>query len=945
MSVSKPVSRVSRRQFLRAGAALAAATALGGVAFNPVKTLWAVDPKRIYLAPDDHTDLWWTASDAEYRQAFVEMLDYYLDLADTTASERPEFQSRWNCDGSYWLWTYERTKPAGFNRLMSRVRDGHISVPLNALVVCLGGAPAEAVLRGMYYAGSLERRFNLRLPVAISMENQTLPYGLTALWAGSGARYSWKGVCACDTQVSQLGNRDREIYWHAGPDGSRVLMKWNSLLGSNESIGGYAEARNPASTVDFVDTDPGFLARYPYRVVGAFGKGWDDFKTLTDEFVQVARAKTTASRTVIVSNQVDFFNDFETSYGSQISAYGASFGNEWDTYCASLAEVSARVKRSVERLRAAEALASLVSLASPAFMAGRAAARDQAWMSLGLYWEHNFGMVGFNPSDPKVIDRIQWQRDRLADIEGYVNTLATDAAAALGGLIRGSGQRFFAFNPLSWTRTDVAELPYTGASSLRVIDLATGQETPSELDTVDGRQVLRIVAANVPPLGYKVFEIRGGPGITFSPAAQVSGAVVENEFYRLTLADRGALTSLVDKTRGNREFVRSIGGRTVNDLATGAGQLRVEHSGPVSVTLLAQASAPLSRTTRIRLLRGLRRIEIRNEIQQNFVDTYTWGFGFNLDNPDVNHEEVGAIARARLQPVGHYATQNARYDWLTFNHFADMNDGSVGVTLSNADCYFMGLGNSRVDSLDVTTPQIQALVGGRVGGGGGAGLPNQGGDSYFLQRFALQTHGGYDPSAAMRFALEHQNPLVTGMVTGGSVYPETSSSLLTIDNPNVLLWALKPADDGIAQGLVARVWNVSAQAAGFRLSLPPFGVADARWLSHIETPLGAATRQGGALVETLAAQQIKTFALVPGALPPATVTPTPTATPTPPPCNLTGDVNHDGRVDSTDVQLVAQHWPARPAGPADLPFDVTGDGNVDVADIMAVAARLGQTCP
>ena len=193
MSVSKPVSRVSRRQFLRAGAALAAATALGGVAFNPVKTLWAVDPKRIYLAPDDHTDLWWTASDAEYRQAFVEMLDYYLDLADTTASERPEFQSRWNCDGSYWLWTYERTKPAGFNRLMSRVRDGHISVPLNALVVCLGGAPAEAVLRGMYYAGSLERRFNLRLPVAISMENQTLPYGLTALWGVRGRAIAGRG--------------------------------------------------------------------------------------------------------------------------------------------------------------------------------------------------------------------------------------------------------------------------------------------------------------------------------------------------------------------------------------------------------------------------------------------------------------------------------------------------------------------------------------------------------------------------------------------------------------------------------------------------------------------------------------------------------------------------------------------------------------------------------
>jgi hypothetical protein len=38
------------------------------------------------------------------------------------------------------------------------IKSGHISVPLNALCVCLGGAPAEAVLRGMYYPGQIERR-------------------------------------------------------------------------------------------------------------------------------------------------------------------------------------------------------------------------------------------------------------------------------------------------------------------------------------------------------------------------------------------------------------------------------------------------------------------------------------------------------------------------------------------------------------------------------------------------------------------------------------------------------------------------------------------------------------------------------------------------------------------------------------------------------------------
>ena len=43
--------------------------------------------KRIYIAPDDHTDYMWSGNEEEYRQAFVEMIDYYLDLADKTAEQ------------------------------------------------------------------------------------------------------------------------------------------------------------------------------------------------------------------------------------------------------------------------------------------------------------------------------------------------------------------------------------------------------------------------------------------------------------------------------------------------------------------------------------------------------------------------------------------------------------------------------------------------------------------------------------------------------------------------------------------------------------------------------------------------------------------------------------------------------------------------------------------
>src|SRR5512135_2086871 len=76
--------------------------------------------KRIYLAPDDHTDYMWTADEAAYRDAFVAMLDYYIALGEKTAGEPPQWQSRWNCDGSYWLWVYGRERGVeAFNRLIA----------------------------------------------------------------------------------------------------------------------------------------------------------------------------------------------------------------------------------------------------------------------------------------------------------------------------------------------------------------------------------------------------------------------------------------------------------------------------------------------------------------------------------------------------------------------------------------------------------------------------------------------------------------------------------------------------------------------------------------------------------------------------------------------------------------------------------------------------------
>ena len=155
--------------------------------------------KQLYIANDDHTDYFWTADDVTYRNAFINQLDYYIGLMETQNDTLPfEFQHRYNCDNSLWVYEYEKAKSAAdFDRLVDKLKSGHITVPFNPLVPVYGGQNAEIALRGMYYGGYLERRYGIDIDLAVMMENQTLPLGINSLWAGAGAKYSWKGVCSC----------------------------------------------------------------------------------------------------------------------------------------------------------------------------------------------------------------------------------------------------------------------------------------------------------------------------------------------------------------------------------------------------------------------------------------------------------------------------------------------------------------------------------------------------------------------------------------------------------------------------------------------------------------------------------------------------------------------------------------------------------------------------
>ena len=811
--------------------------------------------RKIYLAPDDHTDYMWSGDEETYRAAFLEMLDYYVRLNDSTSGNPYELRSKWNCDGSYWVYEYEKNRtPEQFSRLMEQVKAGSITVPLNSLPELSGIAPAEAVIRDMYYAGSLERRYGLDLDLVIDMEDQVLPLGLSSLWAGAGAKYSWRGVCDCATKVTGLHSRPHEIYWYKGLDDQRILMKWYSLGQNNQELGGYAEARDPMKSfrlcLELMKSD-----RYPYKIAGAFGKGWDDLKTTSDEFVKLAGLLRYNDTKVIVSNEIDFFRDFEHEYGESLPSETVSYGStEWGNSLASLAAVSADMKRSVERLRTAEGLYTLVALKNSKFASDLSTLRERAWIACGLYFDHDW------TADSPILTKKQraaWARKIKGEFKAYVDTLLDLSSTALGEMIEkpdGCSEAFYVFNPLGWSRTDYCDYPVSEPSNVHVVDMTTMNEVPFQYIKQNGNNFLRILASDVPSLGFRIYGIcRGEPHHSLQPAASVTGGTIRNEHYTVTLSTDGAIQSLTGGRMGDHEYIRPTGNLYANDLGPApvkipGSRFTVENAGPISVTLTADSEVPMRHTSRITLFRFSDRIEIENSIRQNIgTGPVTYAFSFNLDRPEIHNEEAGAILLARQQTDnGHYADSICRLDWLALNHFTDVSDQNAGITISNSDAFLMQTGNSTIDRLDPHTNLIRILAAGQVDAPS-LGIVNQDGDSYFQNNFALFIHdGSFDAASSMRFSLEHQNPLMAGKVTGKTGSYGKSFSLFTLNNPRVLVWAVKPAEEGIDRGIILRVWNMSEKDEDFTVSSES-AIDKGNLTTHIEKDLSEIKAESGIL--------------------------------------------------------------------------------------------------
>jgi len=280
-----------------------------------------------------------------------------------------------------------------------------------------------------------------------------------------------------------------------------------------------------------------------------------------------------------------------------------------------------------------------------------------------------------------------------AAVQRILDGLGLTNLGGLSGLV--------VFNPLSWPRDGLIEVPAAQAASLRYDQLR-----PVQLVEDGGAKRLLIAVRDIPALGVCALPCQGGGGA--GGGMDVTPTHLENRFYRLSLNDRGQIISLYDK-RHDRE-VLAPGGRgnvfqafedkpmkfdawdidiyyrekmvEVTDLVEAV----VEETGPLRGSLrMTWRFRDSSITQRLTLYADSPRIDFRTEIEWREAQTLLKiAFPVDLRATRATYDiQFGAVERPT-----HW---NTSWDWARFEvpaqKWADLSEGNYGVALLN-DCKY-----------------------------------------------------------------------------------------------------------------------------------------------------------------------------------------------------------------------------------------------------------------
>lgn len=694
----------------------------------------------------------------------------------------------------------QETAPDVFAKIKERVKRGQWDTTTAAAWVegDLNMSSGESIVRSILYGKRyMKKEFGIESDMCWEPDTFGHPVTMPQILAKSGIKYYY--FMRCD-----IGS---PLFWWQSPDGSRVLAYSYGPYNKGLDAGVGVEAARFAKQTG-VDT---YMHVYG---VGDHGGG-PTREMLNNENELSAR---TDFPRLQFSTPRDYFQT-ALKAKSDYRVWTSDLNTTFQGCYTSHADVKRWNRECENLLPTAEAFSVIAGASGVTYPGGDF---EKSWRKTCFNQFHDI-LCG-----TAIHGSYEYSGKLRGDVVFQGKSALDKSLAAIAGKIntKGKGVPVIVFNPLAWPRTDTVSVPSPIDSIRKSADTYYLDVTDSNGKRYEAQvtgSTLTFTARNIPAMGYKVFWLHP-EAVVFPSLGRINTTEIQNQFYKVTIDPKfGVITGIYDKVNKRSVLAPSqnaallqilsesdpgmsawnIGAiQGTTDVTGVTGPVQVS-SGPVRRSLAFECKWDKSKFKQeVVLYDAVPRIDIKLTADWHQV----WNgskpmpflkaaFSADLKDPKATFEvPFGSIERPRD------GREVPGQKWI------DMSDGAYGLSLLN-DCKY---------GFDVkgSTMRISLLRSSHD--------PDPNPDEGIHEAtYSLYPHSGdWRAAGTPRRGYELNEPLIAVSVPSHAGPLPAARSFLSISAPNVIVTALKKAEDDNA--LILRFYETDGKAckATIRTALP-----------------------------------------------------------------------------------------------------------------------------
>lgn len=722
-------------------------------------------------------------------------------------------------------------------------------------------------------------------------------WSYASILASAGIQYFLAGSNNYRAPVLMQGHLNEDSpFWWEGPDGGKVLMWYSHHYMQMQFVFGLPPIMHTGE-----EALPLFLQTYQRPTYLAseaimFGTQVEN----TDLFPQQGELADQWNA-IHVYPHIEFsgFHDalarIAEQFGDRLPTVRGDGGPYWEDGIASDAYYAALERENESRAPSAEKLATISTVVNPRLAVNRRELNSM-WNNMVLMDEHTWTSWNSvsDPGSHEAVGQLRVKDSLATTAAAQLNEIAQTGMAGIADSIAAGVNSLVVFNTLNWRRD--GEVTIDLDKNKEIVDRSTKEVVPYIVlhDGHDSRQV-EFRAADVPPMGYRVYELKPATPPEARPQT-TTNATIDSPFYRVELDPvSGSIRSIFDKQL-NKELVNTAsawrfgqylyvsgGDQAPNSIlryrAVSPKPILQSHPAKdghlISVErtpwgwraqLVSSADNTPEIHTEIRVFEKVKKIELIEDVEKKpelRKEAVYFCFPFAMSDPQFQYEiQNGVVDPAKDMYPG------AGHEWFSVQHWVAVQQGGVSATVMPLDASLVTLG-------DINRGGWPSEFGHRPGNIFSYVMNNywdtnyraaQGG--HFRFRYIITSEARTDAPALSRLGWENATPLEEDSIRSQDKALDThgvlsgdEGSFLSVDDPNVLVDTWKPAEDGV--GTILRLIDLGGSPRTVTIRVPSLSLGKVFRTDSVERNQKPITPDGPHTVRIpLLPHQIMTLRLI-----------------------------------------------------------------------------------